>query len=536
MRFSIARFSERTIQRIKNNFEYLNISENRINILNQNNAIIFGDILLSAVTNIPIEKFIEEDSNTKILNIAIHANNVYEYISLLQTEFGYNMSSMKIMTITPISNSIFYKKVLCIIDVNEHIKIYVIPNNVSLTNLPKFFSFNYMLYINNKLYLSNDVIADDIVRKRGYIGDSFINRFVSYNEYCIISEYKRYLKLGFDIRYTHPFGEINLVHQNNYNINNVDDIDRFFILKILLKLQNYFSAKDSMQMYFHGLRLSNEYNFKLSLRGLKLYYQDLHSTQDDIFRQLLNIANDVRNEFRRIDTRIYMRMMELLSEYEHIISSFGDTETNYYNVPMNDRFKTELSNILQRTYDIPEDIKIDDFPENPTVYDVIELEDISLKTYLTNDNDNIILIFKNEYDNSYFIKPSKLDRLCDKNNMFVKCNREGVFIPTLETIIDFNKWYVSNIIDDFRIGLSFDAVKSIFNFLNTVDKTNPLTRLFYLDNKEKLSPVSTVRSVVMSGYLNIFNEEINVVSSTHCGIGSNLDVYNVVRKPLFLQP
>ena len=67
-----------------------------------------------------------------------------------------------------------------------------------------------------------------------------------------------------------------------------------------------------------------------------------------------------------------------------------------------------------------------------------------------------------------------------------------------------------------------------------VHNEHPEYRIFYLNGFGSISPISSVKSVQIRYGENIFANQVNLVSATHCGRGTNLRVFEDVNKPLFL--
>lgn len=218
--------------RLKRNFEYIGLNyEENINELTLNNkAILFGDIFLSAACDIDISEFFNTKDETKnqckLCNVLVKHIDMSPYINVLHNDLHIidtrklkiNKDFMEhgvgtIKTILPFPNSVYYNKIISIIEVNKFINVYVVKSTVELVDtIPKFFTFNYLIHMNNKLhYLYN---IDDTLLKQGTVVEQYLDKFVN-NNTLINAELKRYLKLGFKITYKHPIGQIQL--KNEYN-------------------------------------------------------------------------------------------------------------------------------------------------------------------------------------------------------------------------------------------------------------------------------------------------------------------------------
>lgn len=195
--------------------------------------------------------------------------------------------------------------------------------------------------------------------------------------------------------------------------------------------------------------------------------------------------------------------------------------------------------ILKKTLDIPSNIELNDYTSEHIFDYIYDLQSMSMKTYLTNCVNNVIFIYKDK--NKYQTKASTFEQLLNTENFFVKCledkkrkREREIFMPSLNNIDNFQKWYVGNFID-LQYGLSFDCVKKIINYLQLNDTKNPINRIFYIGNMIDLGNFSNVRSVQIRAGNDVFDEPIGLVSRVHCGSDTNLTVFDEIWKPLFLQ-
>lgn len=196
-------------------------------------------------------------------------------------------------------------------------------------------------------------------------------------------------------------------------------------------------------------------------------------------------------------------------------------------------FADILLDILRYTTSVPEARIINNFLEGLQVVDFIEMESYGLREYLELDVNNIIFITKNR--NEFNAYGAKVQQLRDINNLFVKCNDIDNFNYGN---VDFNNWYLDKLLG-MSGAIHLDDVKNISNYLNEhrdeLVESSEL-RMFYLEKEPiPLTPISTLRNVIINSGLNIFGNQVNIVSGTHCGEGTTLDVYKVY-KPLIPQP
>jgi len=294
-------------------------------------------------------------------------------------------------------------------------------------------------------------------------------------------------------------------------------------------IEYYQDGNVRRESYYKNGKLHREGNNPASIE----YYQDgMIKNQlyyiDDV--QTFNINIDFFNNYN----------LNLKEHFENVISHQTPhvSEVLNYSIPL-------LSSILEKnTYDsdsdILDDINLYDFGPSSQyrLYDVIEMEDKSMREFLDSDIDNLLFILKNERTQTYQVMGSSLKRLTDINNFFVQCNNTEEIFPNTTNIIDMHNWYINKFLD-YPLGISFSCVKKIIDYLEKNKdylEIEPNTRLFYMNNKSRISPISTIQSVQVKYGMNIFCNNVNLVGATHCGIGTFLDVYNEVNKPKFLQP
>lgn len=203
-----------------------------------------------------------------------------------------------------------------------------------------------------------------------------------------------------------------------------------------------------------------------------------------------------------------------------------------------------LHNLLKITTSVPSKIHANNFPANPMGYDVVMGTDVFINDYLSEDTNNIILVYIEGEEFKFHLY--KLNLLTDKDNMFVQCNQDRinrlasekaqhhnrdiissdyVIHPYEEDILNFNEWYVKISVIQ-HIGIAFECVKKILNFVKI---NKDAKKIFFIDEKTTITPISNVNAIQIYPEENIFTNRVNLMSMTHCGSSTSLDVYKNVH-------
>lgn len=182
--------------------------------------------------------------------------------------------------------------------------------------------------------------------------------------------------------------------------------------------------------------------------------------------------------------------------------------------------KASLINIEEFKYQIDEYRSSDiDFREI-MFFDLYEAEE---KPYdeVYEDPDNLLFILEdNKTGFTYNFETLTTDSLME---FILECTQDVLSAPTLEQIRQDDKWY-SQLSAPFNIGI---LVGQLYQAYSMYENSNKEIRKFVISSPQQLQHVANVKAIQwQDSGINIWGEQINLVSATHCGIG--MKVYNKV--------
>ena len=165
--------------------------------------------------------------------------------------------------------------------------------------------------------------------------------------------------------------------------------------------------------------------------------------------------------------------------------------------------------------------------KNINYFDLYEYEE---KTFFEayEDDNNILFIIDNENDDiklryTGFIYSFETLTTNDLQEFILECTQEVPGAPMLTQIKNKNSWY-NQLSSPYNIGVS---TSQLYQALSLYKYTNKKTRLFILSNKQYLNYISNIKNISWrSSGINLWGDNINLISGTHCGIG--MDVYNEI--------
>jgi ankyrin repeat protein len=167
------------------------------------------------------------------------------------------------------------------------------------------------------------------------------------------------------------------------------------------------------------------------------------------------------------------------------------------------------------------------FPSDFKIFDPIMIEEVTIKDFLEDDDTFVIISLKNE--NEYSAWGLRVDQLKInlKDYTFAECKKDDspLFIQISDT--QWDKWYTN--INDIRDCVPYNIAKLIEK--NIIENNQ---RIFYLTDKDAIPQTTNIKNVTIQidnteGYsLNLFNEQIDLTSGTHCGPDTKINVYNQV--------
>ena len=155
-------------------------------------------------------------------------------------------------------------------------------------------------------------------------------------------------------------------------------------------------------------------------------------------------------------------------------------------------------------------------------YDLYEAEE---KPYdeIYEDSDNLLFVLEDTKTGFTY----KFETLTNDSLMefILECTQDVLSAPLLSQIKNSDKWY-SQLSSPYNIGI---LVGQLYQAYSLYKNTNKQIREFVISSPEQLQHVSSIKAIqwTSNNYgLNIWGEQINLVSETHCGIG--MKVYNKI--------
>ena len=128
--------------------------------------------------------------------------------------------------------------------------------------------------------------------------------------------------------------------------------------------------------------------------------------------------------------------------------------------------------------------------------------------------------------NGYTIK-DLINNLTDY--VFTECKKSDIGLHITTKNVNWDKWYTYININ--RDAISFNTAIKIKNLV----ENNPDSRhVFYISKPKILNFTSNIKSISIKpnesgdNFIDLFNNDINLVSSTHCGDTDSLKIYNKV--------
>lgn len=176
----------------------------------------------------------------------------------------------------------------------------------------------------------------------------------------------------------------------------------------------------------------------------------------------------------------------------------------------------EAANLLQQVRDRDtSDLKkcyIVMFP-NPQDFEIWEplspFGGTKLQEYLDEDDDNIVFI--RLMGDEYFGIGYPRSRITGEDDLMVECRVQVDAVPNFSQV-NFDKWYKKL----HTIGFSFSKLMKVFNSQE---------RIFYISSPSVLQNTTVIKNIAYNRGLNIYGNPINITSSSYCGPGTELTVY-----------
>ena len=249
----------------------------------------------------------------------------------------------------------------------------------------------------------------------------------------------------------------------------------------------------------------------------------------DLIEELLNISKENPDlEFNEILLKSNSNFLSNTRYINLIMIILG----KYYELTYNDKIfqdkwfmqekarKASLINIEEFKYPINEYRSSDiDFREI-MFFDLYEAEE---KPYdeVYEDPDNLLFVLQdNKTGFTYNFETLTTDSLME---FILECTQDVLSAPTLEQIRQDDLWY-TQLSAPFNIGI---LVGQLYQAYSMYENSNKEIRKFVISSPQQLNHVANVKAIQWENpSMNIWGEQINLVSATHCGIG--MKVYNKV--------
>jgi len=139
------------------------------------------------------------------------------------------------------------------------------------------------------------------------------------------------------------------------------------------------------------------------------------------------------------------------------------------------------------------------------------------------DSNNLLFVLEDDKTGfTYDFKTLTTDSLMD---FILECKQNVTGAPVSNQIKNLNLWYVQ-LSAPFNIGVS---VSQLYQAYSMYENSKKQIRKFVFGSPEKLNHISNIKVIQWPGMepsRNIWGEPIDLIGSTHCGIG--LKVYNKV--------
>ena len=249
----------------------------------------------------------------------------------------------------------------------------------------------------------------------------------------------------------------------------------------------------------------------------------------NLIEELLNISKENPDlEFNEILLKSNSNFISNTRYINLIMIILG----KYYELTYNDKIfqdkwfmqekarKASLINIEEFKYQINEYRSSDiDFREI-MFFDLYEAEE---KPYdeVYEDSDNLLFVLEdNKTGFTYNFETLTTDSLME---FILECVEDVLSAPTLSQLAYDDIWY-TQLSAPFNIGV---LVGQLYQAYSMYENSNKKIRKFVISSPQQLNHVANIKAIQWeySG-INIWGEQINLVSATHCGIG--MKVYNKV--------
>lgn len=191
---------------------------------------------------------------------------------------------------------------------------------------------------------------------------------------------------------------------------------------------------------------------------------------------------------------------------------FMQIKFNYATIINIHEFKNEITEYKSS------DINFDEI----MYYDLFEAEE-KLFDEIFNDEENLLFVLEDTKKGFTYT----FDTLTSNSliEFILECTQDVLSAPILDQIKNKNTWYVQ-LSSPYNIGILY---AQIYQAYSLYQNSNKKIRKFILSSPKNLEHVSNINAIQWNNNqgLNIWGEQINLVSATHCGIG--MKVYDKIK-------
>ena len=154
-------------------------------------------------------------------------------------------------------------------------------------------------------------------------------------------------------------------------------------------------------------------------------------------------------------------------------------------------------------------------------YDLFEAEEKSYDE-VYEDSDNLLFVLEDTKTGFTYTFDTLTNN--DLQEFILECTQDVLSAPTLRQIKNKNRWY-NQISSPYNIGILTSQLYQAYSLYENSDKK---IRKFIISSPQQFQHVSSIKAIQWSltPGMNIWDEHINLVSETHCGIG--MKVYDKI--------
>lgn len=275
--------------------------------------------------------------------------------------------------------------------------------------------------------------------------------------------------------------------------------------KIILLLKNY-SVTNLLKAIKSSFEISN--NSINELQNISKQNKNISFNE-----LLLNSSDSFLSDPKYINTIMTVLKKYYFLQYkEHIFEDYWFTQQKFSTATLINFYKFKDKITEYRSSDI-------DF-RKIMYYDLYEAEE---KPYdeVYEDSDNLLFVLEDTKNGFTYTFDTLTTQ--DLSEFILECTQDVLSAPTLEQIKHDDKWY-SQLSSPYNIGV---LVSQLYQAYSLYENSNKEIRKFVFSSPQQLEHVSNIKAIQWENSgINIWDEYIDLVSATHCGIG--MKVYDKV--------